>query len=62
VQGETLSILRLPVGSELPRIVPAFVAHRGGVAAVAVSADAHWLATGGARGDLLLFSVTPPKP
>ena len=48
--------------AEPARIVPAFLAHRGGVGAVAFSADAHWLATGGARGDLLLFSVAPPEP
>jgi len=67
VQGETLSVLHLHGGSEgagaagglSPRIEPAFAAHRGGVGAVAFSADARWLATGGARGDLLLFRIEP---
>jgi hypothetical protein len=65
VQEETLSVLRFSDragGGDRPLIVPAFVAHRGGVGAVAISADARWLATGGARGDILLFSVTPPVP
>jgi hypothetical protein len=69
VQGETLSVLHLHGGAgggaarELaPVVVPAFDAHRGGVGAVAISADARWLATGGARGDLLLFRIEPLAP
>jgi len=68
VQGETLSVLHLHGAGEAggtaadrlsPRVEPAFAAHRGGVGAVAFSADARWLATGGARGDLLLFRIEP---
>jgi hypothetical protein len=69
VQGETLSVLHLHGGAaggaarELaPVVVSAFDAHRGGVGAVAISADARWLATGGARGDLLLFRIEPLAP
>ena len=66
VRDEALSVLHYS-GSGAgpatePRIVPGFLAHRGGVGAVAISSDARWLATGGARGDLLLFSVAPPEP
>jgi hypothetical protein len=70
VRGDALSVLHVSSrggagagpGAEPPRIVPGFLAHRGGIGAVAFSADARWLATGGARGDLLLFSVAPPEP
>jgi WD40 repeat protein len=66
VRDESLAVLHFPptgnANADPPRIVPAFLAHRGGVGAVAFSADARWLATGGARGDLLLFSVAPPTP
>jgi hypothetical protein len=69
VSGETLAVLHLHGGAgggaarELaPVVVPAFDAHRGGVGAVAISADARWLATGGARGDLLLFRIEPLAP
>lgn len=66
VRDEALSVLHvsLPAKPDVDpvRVVPGFLAHRGGVGAVAFSADGRWLATGGARGDLLLFSVSPLVP
>jgi hypothetical protein len=60
VQQESLAVLDLGATLPLdPSVVPGFVAHRGGVTAVAVSADGSLVATGGARGDLRVFRVTP---
>jgi hypothetical protein len=59
VQDAHLAVLDLPASGRAAHVEPAFDAHRGGVTAVAFSADGSLLATGGARGDLLVFRVLP---
>lgn len=59
VNDEWNNVLHL---DDPPRVEAGFLSHRGGVTAVAVSADGTTLVTGGARGDLLVFRILPAPP